>query len=301
MTEEYLAHLSSFRFDPNAHVKLDFQGVRSGEKIGAIELSVTGLWVDTILYEVPLLALISEAYFKFSDVDWNHDDQEEKAYGKGIQLLRNGCIFSEFGSRRRRDYRTQDLVMAGLTRSGKEWIGHGGSFAGTSNVHFAMKYDVSPVGTVAHEWFMAIAAMTKDYRHANECALGHWVTQFGPGVLGIALTDTFGTPNFLGAFKQDSGFGRSLSGSKTATYAEMFAGVRQDSGDPEEFVKTMRNFYDSQSITERKTLIFSDSLNVDKCIAYKTIAEHAGFHPTFGVGTFFTSKCRLRNVAIDCG
>lgn len=149
-----------------------------------MEYIIKGLWVDTILYEIPLLALTSQAYFMFSDTDWDYNNQEEKAYRKGCELLQNGCAFSEFGSRRRRDYHTQDLVMKGLKRAAEEGNRQGwsGVLTGTSNVHFAMKYDTNAVGTVAHEWYMTIAAITDDYENANELALRYWLGCFGEGV-----------------------------------------------------------------------------------------------------------------------
>ena len=69
----------------------------------------------------------------------------------------------------------------------------------------------------------------------------------------------------------------------------MYTGVRQDSGDPTYFVKTVREFYDREGITDKKVVVFSDSLDIEHCLEYKNIAEQAGFTPTFGVGTFFTS------------
>lgn len=150
---------------------------------------IKGLWVETILYEIPLLALTSQAYFMFCDRDWDYENQEEKAFRKGCALLENGCTFSEFGSRRRRDYHTQDLVMQGLARAGDEGKRRGwpGVFTGSSNVHFAMKYGVHPVGTVAHEWYMCIAAITNDYENANELALRYWLGCFGEGVCPVEL------------------------------------------------------------------------------------------------------------------
>lgn len=247
--------------------------------------------------------------------------------------MERGCVFSEFGTRRRRDYRTQDIVMRGLTRAASTASERGwkGKMGGTSNVHFAMKYRVPPVGTVAHEWFMGIASITNDYEHANETALRYWVGCFGEGVLGIALTDTFGTPVFLKAFQKslptvaqaeaDTVAATQLPSAPrpalTATqavvdaanpsgdhsprlhvtnvapprsYAQTFTGVRQDSGNPLEFVKVMRDFYAGQGITDRKTIVFSDSLNVERCLEYKQAAEEAGLTATFGIGTFFTSK-----------
>lgn len=113
-------------------------------------------------------------------------------------------------------------------------------------------------------------------------------TQFQ--VLGIALTDTFGTPAFFDAFsKLTSAPNEKPDTKSTTTYAQSYAGVRQDSGDPSNYVKMAREFYDRQGITDKKVIVFSDSLNIENCIEYKTIAEEAGFTPTFGVGTFFTS------------
>lgn len=290
-------------------------------------MEVKGLWVDTILYEIPLLALTSEAYFRFMDKDWKYDGQEEKAYEKGMRLLEGGCIVSEFGTRRRRDYHTQALVIRGLVKASKEGTQKGlpGKISGTSNVHLAMRFGIPPIGTVAHEWFMGVAAITDDYERATETALSYWIGCFGQGVLGIALTDTFGTPAFLKAFsKPVPHLNRAASGAaltsasvnnstisttdglsttepplqapiceskeiRGKTFAEVFTGVRQDSGDPATFVKTMREFYDKQGIKEKKTIVFSDSLNIDLCFQYKKISDEAGFQPTFGVGTFFTN------------
>lgn len=302
--------------------------------MGQLSIRVSGKWLETILYEIPLLALTSEAYFKFCDRDWNYESQVEKAFEKGKTLLQHGCVFSEFGTRRRRDYKTQDLVLQGLTTAAATGSACGwpGKLSGTSNVHFAMKYGIPHVGTVAHEWIMGIASITNDYEHANEIALRYWFGCFGPGVLGIALTDTFGTPTFLKAFKRImpsveeakenakstrlsetvppplieasdvlgtpggrntlSDYMQQRPGAEGQSYAQIFAGVRQDSGDPREYINLMRRFYDSQGIHEKKTLVFSDSLNVDRCLEYKQAAEEAGFLPTFGIGTFFTSESR---------
>lgn len=300
----------------------------SDDDLGDFHIHTEGLWLDTILYEIPILALVSEAYFKFVEKDWTHAGQVEKAYQKGRTLLEGGCIVSEFGSRRRRDYHTHDLVLQGLRRAADEGLkaGWSGKLTGTSNVHFAMKHDLLPIGTVAHEWFMGVAAITNNYESANEIALEYWTATFGAGVLSIALTDTFGTPAFLKAFKKRipevttaiPGGGTTMASAAATTnpdavqtmastqppihapmdkvpgprqtYAEVFAGVRQDSGDPLDFVKMMRDFYDQEGVKDKKTIVFSDSLNIDLCFKYKAAAETQGFQPTFGVGTFLTSK-----------
>jgi len=279
---EYLDYLEKFKLKPTEQVKLSFDNVEG--EYGDLGMKTKGLWVETILYEIPLLALTSEAYFKFVDRDWNHEGQEEKAYQKGVQLFDAGCMVSEFGSRRRRDLQTQDLVIKGLVRSSTE-KDRPGKLTGSSNVYLAKKHGIPPVGTVAHEWYMAIASITNDYENANEQGLDYWLRCFGEGVLGIALTDTFGTPAFFKAFKKNI---PSEAGDSSKTYAQVFAGIRQDSGDPKDYIKLAADFYASQGLSG-KSLVFSDSLNTDLCIEYKEIAEKYGFKPSFGVGTFFTN------------
>ncbi|KAH8603165.1 Quinolinate phosphoribosyl transferase [Bisporella sp. PMI_857] len=307
LNQEYLDFLKEFRLNPRDQIVASFtpdDDTNSENDVGEIDIKVKGLWVDTILYEIPLLALTSEAYFKFMDTDWNYDGQQEKAYRKGKRLLEAGCILSEFGTRRRRDYHTQALVFRGLVEAKKdgERVKLPGILTGTSNVHLAMRFNIPPVGTVAHEWFMGVAAIDGDYETATHKALSYWVGCFGEGVLGIALTDTFGTPAFLRAFREAipdhkttrsgaAGSDNEIDGANTTakSFAEVFAGVRQDSGDPAEFVRIMREFYDTNGIKDKKTIVFSDSLNIELCLEYKTIAEEKGFQPTFGVGTFLTN------------
>jgi nicotinate phosphoribosyltransferase len=327
----YMSFLKSFRFQPQDHVKITFQPdsttSSSPTDKGTIAISVTGLWADTILYEIPLLALTSEAYFRFVERDWSHDNQESRAFDKGRRLIHAGCTFSEFGTRRRRDYHAQELVMAGLSRAHRERPeGSKGGLAGTSNVHFAMKFGTNPIGTVAHEWFMGIAAVGNNYMQATRDALKYWVECFGEGVLAVALTDTFGTRAFLEVFGEEvpesvlvaaverriavegevkglaAGEVQTERNSKKKTWAEAFTGVRQDSGDPKNFVKLMRDFYDSRAggKTTGTTIVFSDSLNVDRCIDYKKCAEENGFKPSFGIGTFLTSECLCRLCCMCC-
>lgn len=112
------------------------------------------------------------------------------------------------------------------------------------------------------------------------------------------MTDTFGTPAFLDAFRKpipaaagaDVGTEQQQS---SKSYAQVYTGVRQDSGDPTYFVKMVRDFYDKEGITEKKAVVFSDSLDIEHCLEYKVLAEEAGFKPVFGVGTFFTSESSL--------
>lgn len=304
LSSDYLEYLQNFRLQPANQVRLKFAPVDEAQ--GDLDVTIAGRWVETILYEIPILALTSEAYFKFVDQDWEHAGQEEKAYAKGVQLLRAGCVVSEFGTRRRRDFHTQDLVVQGLVRASKEKE-LPGKLTGTSNVYFAMKYSIPPVGTVAHEWYMGIAALSNDYEHANEHGLRYWLDCFGKGVLGIALTDTFGTTDFFKSFhkpipartsaSQDASMAYSDENPPALnqpSYADVFAGIRQDSGDPKEYVKLASDFYKSIGVSG-KSIVFSDSLNVEKCLEYKAIAESYGFKPSFGVGTFFTNDFQCKS------
>ncbi|KIX07017.1 nicotinate phosphoribosyltransferase [Rhinocladiella mackenziei CBS 650.93] len=304
LSPDHLVYLQAFRLRPAEQVNLKFSPV--DDTYGDLDITISGLWVETILYEIPILALTSEAYFKFVDQDWDYQGQEENAYEKGIRLFTAGCLVSEFGSRRRRDFHTQDLVIKGLVRASRE-NNLPGKLTGTSNVYFAMKHGIPPVGTVAHEWYMGIAALTNDYEHANENGLRYWLDCFGKGVLGIALTDTFGTNDFFKAFKiripartsasQDATAGYSDESNPSheqSSYAAVFAGIRQDSGDPKEYIKLASDFYRSICVSG-KSIVFSDSLNVEKCLEYKGLAEAHGFKPSFGVGTFFTNDFKLKS------
>ena len=303
LNSDYIEYLRSFKLRPKEQVTLSTMTAGESHFVD-IDIRIKGLWVETIMYEIALLALTSEAYFRFVDIDWSHDGQEEAAYQKGVRLLQAGCEVSEFGSRRRRDFQTHDLVMKGLTRSMRDHSSAPGRLQGTSNVYLAMKHGVEPIGTVAHEWYMTIAAINDDYENANELGLKYWLNCFGEGVMGVALTDTFGTPNFFEAFKRpfstmdeanhksnctNGDFNRSTT---HRSYAEVYTGIRQDSGDPKHYVQQAASFYDSVNI-KGKSVIFSDSLNVEKCIEYKGLAEQYGLRPSFGVGTFFTNDFRL--------
>ncbi len=272
LPQEYFQFIQDFRLSPKDQV---FIIVEDDNKL---DLKVNGKWQDTILYEIPLLALISEAYFRFVDTDWNLDGQVEKIQDKAKRLIDAKIPFSEFGTRRRRSFEAQELIVKSIT-SYTETLpaDEKGLFLGTSNVLFAKEFNVKPIGTVAHEWMMGIASITDDYRSANKDSLKYWVDTFGPEHAGLALTDTFGTDDFLKYF--------------IPPYSDCYTGVRQDSGDPLLYAEKIANHYYNKLGLEKfsKLICFSDSLDVDKAILYKKKADEVGLKSIFGIGTNFTN------------
>lgn len=144
----YLDYLRSYRFKPE-QVKIQFHPTSETADTGEVTITITGPWVETILWEVPLMAYLCEAFFTAVDTDWSMEGQSgmvnvpprkripepvvELAYKKAEQLLAAGCTFSDFGTRRRRSYETQDVVVAALVRASKDNLGPG-KLAGSSNV-----------------------------------------------------------------------------------------------------------------------------------------------------------------------
>ncbi|SCV03235.1 LAMI_0H06524g1_1 [Lachancea mirantina] len=285
LSKDYLNYLASDEVKMNPSEQIEFNVLETNQEGHYdLEININGLWKDTILYEIPILALVSEAYFKFVDTDWSYDGQIESAFRKAEQLLEHNILFSEFGTRRRRSFKTQDLVMQGIMKATESRSERpSGLFLGTSNVLFAKKYGVKPIGTVAHEWMMGIASITGDYLHANQKAMDCWIGTFGPQNAGLALTDTFGTDDFLRSFHPP--------------YSDCYIGVRQDSGDPVEYTKKISHHYlDVLKLKPlSKIICYSDSLNPEKAIRYANVAYDYGLKPTFGIGTNFTNDFKSKS------
>ncbi|KAG0363130.1 nicotinate phosphoribosyltransferase [Gamsiella multidivaricata] len=302
LTKDYLDWLQNeFRFKPEEQVQIKFAAVAAATGAGTeaeksidtsehgselVRIMITGKWDEVILYEVPILALVSEAYFRFGDQDWSYDGQFEAAQTKARRLVHAGAKFAEFGTRRRRDYETQRIVLEGLIAGSpspaeavKTQPGQG-FLTGTSNLHFAHVMNLVPIGTMAHEWYMGTAAILRDASQANKVALERWSRTYPGQVLGIALTDTFTTAAFLKAFK--------------GKIAKEWSGVRHDSGDPFEFMDRIIQHYDQDPMVgpemrKMKRIVFSDGLNTEKAIQLQEAADAKGIQVSFGIGTHFTN------------
>ncbi|WP_418537988.1 nicotinate phosphoribosyltransferase [Odoribacter laneus] len=249
--------LKGFRFDPK-EVEIQQEG-------GELKVEIRGLWYRTVLWEVPLMAIISELYFQMTVQ--TPQGIAEKAIKKAQAFVDLGAELSEFGTRRRFSFEVQDRVVGIL----KQYMGS--LLNGTSNVYLALKHNLTPMGTHPHEWFMYHGAHY-GYRAANELALANWVDVYD-GYLGIALTDTYTSTNFFGSF--------------TTKYAKLFDGLRWDSGDPFEFTEQAIRHYRLHRVDPRtKTIVYSDALDLE---GVKKIREFVKgrVHDVYGIGTYLTN------------
>lgn len=252
---------------------------------GHLHLEIEGAWSNVILLEVKLLAIISELYYEFTGEahTFNYRDFGERTRLKGERLLEAGCVVSEFGTRRRASFEAQDVAVRALKEV--ESGAYPGRFAGTSNVYFAMKYDLTPIGTMAHELICAIAGMYGP-QMANYLAMQAWSTTFR-GALGTFLYDTYGWRIFSLNFSED--------------YANMFKGLRVDSGDNFEQLDLIVEKYKSLNIDPAtKQVVFSNALDVDRAIEIQQYAAGKCI-PSFGIGTHLTNDfpgVKPRNIVI---
>jgi len=232
------------------------------------EITVRGLWYDVMLWEVPLLAIISEVCMTWdrSGATEAHvlEEVSEKTKTKALAMMDVGCKFADFGTRRRFSSLVHDRVVSMLSRFD--------SCIGTSNIHLARKYRLKPIGTMAHEWVQGVSGLV-GLRHANRYAMEAWQDVYR-GKLGIALTDTFGSEAFWCDFDGE--------------LARLYDGVRQDSGDPFVFAERAVAAYWERGIDPKtKTIVFSDGLDVDKAIALqRRFSERVKV--VFGIGTNLT-------------
>lgn len=265
----YLDFLGGYHYDPS-EVHISQQG-------SDLHVTVEGEWYRTILWEVPLLALISELHYEMNNLQREDDKTvQQKALLKveGLEALQ--VRYAEFGTRRRHSYKVHDLVMEALTRNSSS------GFTGSSNVHFAMKYGVKPIGTHAHEWFMFHAA-EYGFKMANAISLEHWVDVYR-GDLGVALSDTYTTEVFFNQFDRK--------------FAKLFDGVRHDSGDPIEFAEKTIAHYKAHGIDPLfKYIIFSDGLDLEK-VAQITQACRGKIGISFGIGTNLTNDAGVKPMNI---
>ena len=263
----FYSYLKGFRYD---HRRLTV----SQDSGGHLEIEIEGCWSDTILFEVKILAIVSELYYIMTGQakDLDYESYYAKSQDKARRLISAGCTFSDFGTRRRASFKAQDTVIRAMCDCRNTMNGPG-QFIGTSNVYFAMKYNLLPIGTMAHELICAIAGMYGP-KMANYIAMKTWANTYR-GALGTFLYDTYGWRIFSLNFSED--------------YANMFKGLRVDSGDNFKELDQIIAKYKSLGIDPRhKQIVFSNGLDVDRAIEIQKYAENKCI-PSFGIGTHFTN------------
>lgn len=289
-TEEELEYLNSIIWIKGNYVDFlriwnpryeDFQ-ISTDDKCG-LKIETMGTWLNTSMYEVPTLAIVNEVYFRTKyDYKKLKESFKERLKEK-IKLLDTNPIgsFSEFGLRRRLSKEAQELAIKELAKHKyKDSL-----FVGTSNVYFAKKYNLTPVGTMAHEWIMCTGQ--GDHKHnpaySNYYALEAWVREYGV-LNGTALTDTITTDCFLRDF--------------LLTNSTLFSGVRHDSGNPFTWANKILAHYKSLGIDPKtKTLLFSDSLDFEK--ANKIYEKyHNNCKVAFGIGTYISNDTCVKPLNI---
>ncbi|AJR08616.1 nicotinate phosphoribosyltransferase [Photobacterium gaetbulicola] len=270
---DYLEFLQSFQLD-SKQVHID----TSGDQLA---ITIKGKWLDIILWEVPLLAIICEVRCQHCYPDSTADDAlaslklklanfYQRANDEGINI--DAFSLVDFGTRRRFSRHVQHEVVDYL----KE---HMPEFKGTSNYHLARTRGLTPVGTQAHEWFQAHQQLAGELADSQQLALNRWLQEY-PDTLGIALTDCINMDAFLRDFD--------------LRLSERFIGLRHDSGDPIAWGEKAIAHYQSLGIDPKtKSLVFSDSLTLDKALTiYKHFAHRINI--SFGIGTQLT--CDLPGV-----
>ena len=252
-----------------------------------LSLEATGTWLNTSMYEIPTLAIVNEVYFRMAyDYRKLFRSFKKRLAAKKQKLLNNEYSignFSEFGLRRRLSAEAQELAVKELAEV--TWNRCSSNCVGTSNIYLAKKYNLIPVGTMAHEWIMCVGQgdHKNNPAYSNYFALEAWVDEYGV-LNGTALTDTITTDCFLRDFR--------------LTFATLFSGVRHDSGDPFVWGDKMIAHYESLGIDPKtKTLLFSDSLNFEKatkiCRYFKDRCKVA-----FGIGTYLSNDTSVEALNI---
>ncbi|MEJ2220524.1 MAG: nicotinate phosphoribosyltransferase [Desulfobacterales bacterium] len=282
-TEEEVGYLASIRFFKPDFIEylrlfqLNRNYINTHIDGGRLGINIEGPWLNTILYELPVLAIISELYSSSHGVDddiWMQDGR--KRLKDKVRFLNQAAIadtrfkFAEFGTRRRASYSWQQEVLEYLIEN------CGRNLVGTSNVHFAMKLGIKPIGTMAHEFFQAHQQLGPRLVDSQKVALQCWADEYR-GELGIALSDTMGFDKFLKDFDR--------------FFSLLFNGCRQDSGDPIVWTEKLIAHYKEMRIDPKtKSAVYSDGLTLESAVdIFKRF--HDQIQTSFGIGTNLTNDC----------
>ncbi len=262
MKDDFICFLEDFR--------LDRGNIFIYEDNNKLSIVAKGSWLETILFEVPVLAIVNEVYFRNTVKNPDYDEAFGRLQRKTeIVLQEDDFKFAEFGTRRRFNRRWQEEVIRNLLYN----VSHN-QFLGTSNLYFAKLFGILPIGTMAHEWIQAGQALSENLIESQKYMLHKWLDEY-PDDLKIALTDTIGLESFLKDFDHD--------------LAINYSGVRHDSGCPFEFADKVIFHYMFLGINPMaKTIVFSDGLNFKKSVEILEYCKHR-INVSFGIGTNLTN------------
>ncbi|HCE2443988.1 TPA: nicotinate phosphoribosyltransferase [Vibrio parahaemolyticus] len=265
---EFVEALRHFRFNPQSDVSFHNKTMSDGPS--QLRITINGLWKETILYETIIMSIVSEVRSRqrWSDIPFEQFQTvlEDKVRYLKAELERRNITnfkFADMSTRRRFSFQAQRTMLEYLSKELPQCL------TGTSNYHLARELDLTPIGTVAHEWFMGHQALV-NVRDSQKIALQRWQKMFN-GALGIALTDTIGIDAFLKDFDEE--------------LSNAYVGVRHDSGCPFTWGEKMIAHYESLGIDPMtKTLVFTDGLNFEQAL---DICEHfqGRVQVSFGIGT----------------
>ncbi|HCG5949152.1 TPA: nicotinate phosphoribosyltransferase [Vibrio parahaemolyticus] len=265
---EFVEALRHFRFNPQSDVSFHNKTMSDGSS--QLRITINGLWKETILYETIIMSIVSEVRSRqrWSDIPFEQFQTvlEDKVRYLKAELERRNITnfkFADMSTRRRFSFQAQRTMLEYLSKELPQCL------TGTSNYHLARELDLTPIGTVAHEWFMGHQALV-NVRDSQKIALQRWQKVFN-GALGIALTDTIGIDAFLKDFDEE--------------LSHAYVGVRHDSGCPFTWGEKMIAHYESLGIDPMtKTLVFTDGLNFEQAL---DICEHfqGRVQVSFGIGT----------------
>ncbi|MFL7886320.1 nicotinate phosphoribosyltransferase [Enterobacter pseudoroggenkampii] len=261
---DYLNWLRDFRYKPEQVTVLNDNG--------KLDIRLEGPWREVIMWEVPLLAVISELAHRYRSPETGVEQAVAALENKlaAFSTLTEGLEMSrfrlmDFGTRRRFSRDVQEAIVKRLQQ--EPW------FVGTSNYDLARRLSLTPMGTQAHEWFQAHQQISPDLANSQRAALAAWLEEY-PNQLGIALTDCITMDAFLRDFGPE--------------FAERYQGLRHDSGDPVEWGEKAIAHYEKLGIDPMsKVLVFSDNLDLAKAVElYRHFNTRVNL--SFGIGTRLT-------------
>ncbi len=260
LDSSYLDFLEKYQYNPK-EVNISQNGKN-------IQIHIEGLWSRTILWEVPLMATISELYYYLTGAKRISDNEIIFITRKKLAKYKKLNVkIGEYGTRRRYSYEVQKIVLKILKEEGNPF------FMGSSNVHLSKIFSIKPLGTHGHEWIMFHAAKY-GFNIADRIAMENWLNIYGKN-LGIALSDTYTSSVFFQNFDKK--------------LANIFEGIRHDSGNPISFIDETIKHYNKFNINPlQKKIIFSDNLDPYKVANISSFCKKR-IDSFFGIGTNFTN------------